>query len=67
MKPTNQMTLAELDAEYDLLIAPFSQWVDFEGWDDGGVVLDGKFTLEELRTLVRISELVAETRRRGFP
>lgn len=67
MKPIEQMTLAEIDAEYDLLMESFDQWVDFDCGDGDRVCLDGNFTLEELRTLVRIAELVAETRRRGFP
>ncbi len=66
MKPLDQMTTEEIDAEYDRLKAALDEgdpYVDV--YLDGSVQLDGTFTLEELRTVVRMTELVAETRRRG--
>lgn len=64
MKPVDQMTLAELDAEYDALMEPLKYHAHLE---EDAIRLDGTFMLDDLRTLVRIAELVAETRRRGFP
>ncbi len=66
MKPLDHMTTEEIDDEYDRLMAslPRGLYVDFNSPDDG-VQLDGWFTVEQLRAVARVVELVAEVRRRG--